>query len=129
MKAALIVGLGSFIGGSLRYLSVVWIERKFESPFPAGILFVNAVGSFLIGLATPGLERIAWNSEPLAPLFLTAGVMGGFTTFSAFSLQTLKLAQAGQWGMALLNALASVACCLLAVFAGLKLGQLLFPSS
>ena len=129
MKAALIVGLGSFIGGSLRYLSVVWIERKFESPFPVGILFVNVTGSFLIGLATPGLERIAWNGEPLMSLFLTAGIMGGFTTFSTFSLQTLKLAQSGQWSMALLNALASVACCLLSVFAGLKLGQLLFPSS
>ncbi len=129
MKAALIVGLGSFIGGSLRYLSVLWIERKIDSPFPIGILFVNILGSFLIGIATQGLERVAWNGDPLAPLFLTAGIMGGFTTFSTFSLQTLRLAQAGHVGMASANALASVVCCLLSVYAGIKLGQLLFPST
>lgn len=126
MKAALIVGLGSFVGGSLRYLSVVWIERKAQMDFPLAIFLVNVLGSFLIGLATPGLERLSLSGDSAMPLFLAAGVMGGYTTFSTFSLQTLKLIQTGSWNLAFLNALASVLCCLVSVFAGLKLGQILF---
>lgn len=126
MKAALIVGLGSFLGGALRYLSVIWIERKSEMEFPLAILIVNVVGSFLIGFVTPGLERVSFGGEPFIALFLTAGMLGGFTTFSTFSLQTLKLAQSGHWALALLNAVASLLCCLISVFAGLKIGQLVF---
>ena len=126
IKAALIVGLGSFLGGGLRYLSVVWIERKTEMEFPLSILIVNVVGSFLIGFVTPGIERMSFGGEPFIPLFLTAGILGGFTTFSTFSLQTLKLAQSGSWNLALLNALASLLCCFVSVFAGLRVGQLLF---
>ena len=128
MKAALIVGLGSFIGGTVRYLATVWVERKFEGAFPIGVLAVNALGSFLIGLITAGFERMSAGAEPLMLLFLTAGIMGGFTTFSAFSLQTMRLLQSGNWGLAGINALSSVACCLIAVFAGWRLGQIVFPS-
>lgn len=126
IKAALIVGLGSFLGGGFRYLSVVWIERKSEMEFPLAILLVNVLGSFLIGFATPGLERLSFGGESFMPLFLTAGMLGGFTTFSTFSLQTLKLAQSGNWSLAMMNAVASLLCCLVSVFAGLKLGQLVF---
>ena len=91
IKAALIVGLGSFLGGGLRYLSVAWIERKADMDFPLAILLVNITGSFLIGFVTPGLERASFGGDSLMPLFLTAGILGGFTTFSTFSLQTLKL--------------------------------------
>lgn len=126
MKAALIVGLGSFLGGVFRYLSVVWIEKKTQMDFPLAILLVNVVGSFLIGFIEPGLERLSIGGDELVPLFLTVGMMGGFTTFSAFSLQTLKLAQSGSWGLAALNAAVSVICCLVSVFAGLKLGQIAF---
>ena len=126
IKAALIVGLGSFLGGGLRYLSVAWIGRKADMDFPLAILLVNITGSFLIGFVTPGLERASYGGDSLMPLFLTAGIMGGFTTFSTFSLQTLKLAQSGNWNLAFLNALASLFCCLVSVFTGLKVGQLLF---
>lgn len=126
IKAALLVGLGSFVGGSLRYLSVVWVDRKLEVDFPLAILLVNVAGSFLIGFMTPGLERYSWGGDAALPLFLSAGMMGGFTTFSTFSLQTLKLMQTGSWGLAAINAVASVLCCVLFVFVGLKLGQALF---
>ena len=126
IKAALIVGLGSFLGGGLRYFSVAWIERKADTDFPLAILLVNITGSFLIGFVTPGLERASFGGDSLMPLFLTAGMLGGFTTFSTFSLQTLKLAQSGNWSLAFLNAVASLLCCLVSVFTGLKLGQLLF---
>ena len=92
MKAALIVGLGSFIGGSLRYLSVV-DRAETRIPIPCWYPIRKCRWVVLDRFGDPGLERIAWNGEPLVPLFLTAGVMGGFTTFSAYSLQTLKLAQ------------------------------------
>ena len=126
IKVALIVGLGSFVGGSLRYLSVVWIDRKADLDFPLAILLVNVLGSFLIGFMTPGLERFSWGGDTALPLFLSAGMMGGFTTFSTFSFQTLKLMQTGSWGLAALNAIASVLCCLVSVFAGLRLGQMVF---
>ena len=126
IKAALIVGLGSFVGGSLRYLSVVWINRKVEVDFPLAILLVNTVGSFTIGFITPGFERFSWAGDATLPLLLSAGMMGGFTTFSAFSLQTLKLMQMGSWGLAAINAIVSVLCCIISVFIGFKLGQTLF---
>lgn len=126
IKAALIVGLGSFLGGSFRYLAALWIERRTEGDFPWAILCINILGSFLIGLMTPAFERSGLHGELHWPLFLCVGVMGGFTTFSTFSLQTLKLLQSGSWGLATANAVASVLCCLLSVFAGLKLGQSLF---
>jgi len=126
IKAALLVGLGSFLGGSLRFLSVVWIERKASLDFPLAILCVNALGSFVIGFAAPGFERFSWGGESVVPLLLSAGMMGGFTTFSTFSLQTLKLMQNGNWGLAFLNAIASVVCCLLSVWAGWRLGQWAF---
>ncbi len=127
MKAALIVGIGSFLGGGLRYLSVVWIGRKTHLEFPLAIFVVNVVGSFVLGFVTPGMEKVLFGGEDSSlSLFLAAGVLGGYTTFSTFSLQTLKLAQSGNWSLAFANAFVSVICCLVFVFAGLKLGQLWF---
>lgn len=126
IKAALVVGLGGFVGGSLRYISVVWVNRKMEVDFPLAILSVNVAGSFAIGFMTPGFERFSWGGDTTLPLFLSVGLMGGFTTFSTFSLQTLRLMQSGSWGLAAINAVASVLCCLVFVFVGFKLGQVLF---
>ncbi len=126
IKAALVVGLGGFVGGSLRYISVVWVNRKMEVDFPLAILLVNVAGSFAIGFMTPGFERFSWGGDTTLPLFLSVGLMGGFTTFSTFSLQTLRLMQSGSWGLAAINAVASVFCCLVLVFVGFKLGQVLF---
>ena len=123
LKAALIVGLGSFFGGSLRYLSVIWIDRKVGGDFPLAILCVNVVGSFLIGLMTQGFARYVWMHDAALPLFLTVGLLGGYTTFSTFSLQTLKLLQEGNWTLAALNVAGSVIACVLFAFAGIKLGQ------
>ena len=126
IKAALVVGLGGFVGGSLRYISVVWVNRKMEVDFPLAILLVNVAGSFAIGFMTPGFERFSWGGDTTLPLFLSVGLMGGFTTFSTFSLQTLRLMQSGSWGLAAINAVSSVLCCLVFVFVGFKLGQVLF---
>lgn len=119
-----LVGAGSALGGVGRvWLSALAAQRWGEA-FPWGTLLVNVSGSFVIGVfaGLTGAEgRWAWGER--GTYFFTAGVCGGFTTFSAFSLQTLRLAQAGQGGLALANAVASVGLCLLAVWAGHWVGR------
>lgn len=102
------VAIGGAIGAVLRYLVVASLA------FPLGTLAVNVIGSFLIGLAafslaSKGLDRFL-------PLIVT-GILGGFTTFSAFSLDTLRLVEAGRLAAAGGYVLASVILSLLAVFA------------
>jgi CrcB protein len=93
MKTVLLVGLGSFIGGISRYLISKLISEQLPSVFPWGTFTVNVVGCFLIGLV------FGWGSknaiELNGQLFLATGILGGFTTFSAFSMETLNLMNAG----------------------------------
>jgi CrcB protein len=114
MSAYLIVFLGAGFGGALRHGVNVAAPRLLGPGFPYGTLTVNIVGSLVMGLlagwfvlkADPGQ---AWR------LFLTTGILGGFTTFSAFSLDTALLYQRGTLGLAALYVAASVA----ALFAGM----------
>jgi|SRR6478736_5930645 len=102
-----LVALGSAIGGVLRYLLSPLFQRGFAEGFPGGTLVVNILGSFVIGLVL----RTASESTALTPearVFLTVGVCGGFTTFSAFSAETLRLLQTDQWSRALIYITASV---------------------
>lgn len=125
-KSVLFVGLGSFVGGSLRYMTVYWVDRKATGDFPVSVLVANVVGSLLIGLFLPMYSKFGWGRDDMLPLFLSVGMLGGYTTFSTFSLQTLRLLQSGHFGLASLNALGSFAACLLAVFCGWKLGELIW---
>ena len=119
MMTFLSVALGGAIGASARFAVNLAAARLFGMGFPAGTLCVNVLGSFAMGvLAVLLLDR----ASPLAPFLLT-GVLGGFTTFSAFSLDTLMLWERGQPGLALVYVILSVAASLLAVFAGLALGR------
>jgi fluoride exporter len=98
----LLVLLGGGIGSAARYLLSVWMAGRFGDGFPWGTLTVNAAGGFLIGLiATLADESGSIGSGARA--FLVAGVLGGFTTFSAFSLETLRLFERDQPERALLN--------------------------
>lgn len=120
MGPVLQVALGGAIGAVARYLTLIAAARAMGPGFPYGTVMVNVAGSFLMGLlfvllAERGLSRHA-------PLLLT-GVLGGFTTFSAFSLDTLTLVERGQSGAALLYVAASVGLSLLAIVAGLALGR------
>ena len=102
-----LVALGSAIGGVLRYLLSPLFQRGFAEGFPGGTLIVNILGSFVIGLVL----RAASESTALTPearVFLTVGVCGGFTTFSAFSAETLRLLQTDQWSRALIYITASI---------------------
>jgi CrcB protein len=120
---ALWVMIGSALGGGARYWCSGFIARTIGETFPWGTLTVNAMGSLIIGLiaALTGPDgRLLMGTE--ARQFIMMGVLGGFTTFSSFSLQTLTLAQDGEWTRAGLNVVGSVVVCLVAVWAGWALG-------
>lgn len=110
------VALGGAIGASFRYLTGIGTIRLFGPGFPHGTLTVNIVGSFIMGFIVIYLERRG--GTHFAPFMMT-GILGGFTTFSAFSLDTIFLIEEGRIGHALIYAGASVACALLALVAGL----------
>ena len=119
MKMILVIGAGSFIGGASRYVLSQFIQNKFLSTFPYGTLGVNIIGCFLIGLVFGFNERgnitMEWR------LFLATGIIGGFTTFSAFSNETVSLLRDGQFWHAFVYILASVFIGLLATFIGISL--------
>jgi CrcB protein len=123
----LLVCLGGALGSGLRYVVTVGAVRLLGAGFPYGTLAVNLVGSFAIGLVQGLAVSTLALSEP-ARLFLTAGLMGGLTTYSAFSYETVWLAEGGAWGRAALNVgvttAGSLALCLLGLAAGRALGAL-----
>ena len=118
MRSALLVALGGALGSVLRWAVGGWVHAALPtSTFPWGTFSVNALGSFAIGaLLGLALER-ALVSPPMR-LLLVTGVLGGFTTFSAFSFETLQLLRDGQWPAAVGYSLGSVALGLFAAFGG-----------
>lgn len=116
--------LGGAIGSGARYLLSGWVLDRFGPAFPSGTLAVNTLGSFLLGaLMFLGVE--AGMLSPTLRLALTTGVMGGFTTYSTFSYETMRYLQDGAWALALLNVLVTVVGCLAACFLGWAAAQLL----
>ncbi len=113
----LMVALGSGLGGVARYACVGLVDHRLDSPFPWGTLLVNLLGSAAIGWVA-GMAEHAWLNDELR-LFLMVGLMGGFTTFSAFSLQTLTLIREG----AMLPAAAYVTASVLLCLAGVAIGH------
>ena len=119
----LLVALGGALGSVLRYKIDGWVQAGAGGAFPWGILVVNVTGAFVAGLLmTVLLERTSVSDEVRTGLLV--GVLGGYTTFSTFSLQSLDLADAGLWGYVALNVLASVAGAMLAVWLGQQLARL-----
>jgi CrcB protein len=115
----LYVGAGGALGSVLRFWLSNVIATRFGETFPFGTLFVNVTGSFVIGFfaASTGPDA-RWATPAGSRVFFMAGICGGYTTFSSFSLQTLGLVQDGEWLYAGMNALASLALCLIAVWLG-----------
>ena len=115
----LLVGLGGFCGAVTRY----GVGRLFSgAAFPYATLTVNVIGSLLIGLLATLLAARSGESESLR-LFLVVGFLGAFTTFSAFSLETLHLLNTGAWIKMLLNIVGNVVLCLAAVIIGFSAGR------
>lgn len=122
MRAFLIVFLGAGFGGALRHGVNLASGRLFGSDFPIGTLFINVAGSLLMGLIAGWFAfRAAGGGNQSTRLFLTTGMLGGFTTFSTFSLETMLLWERGQTGAAAVYVAASVLLALLGCFAGLAL--------
>jgi CrcB protein len=120
----LLVFIGGGLGSVARYLTAVFMADRFGATFPWGTLTANVVGALLIGfLATLADERGLLG--PQARLFLVVGALGGFTTFSSFSLETLRLAGGGATLPALLNIFGNLGLSLVAVELGAGLGRVL----
>lgn len=122
MKALVFIAVGGAIGAVLRYGASIGVYSLLGRGFPYGTLFVNVAGSLLIGvLSVVMLERFDIAPEWRAAVLV--GVLGSFTTFSTFSIETLVLLEQGDIVRAVTNILLSVFICLLAVWFGVSLGR------
>jgi CrcB protein len=124
MISVLLVLVGGAIGSLCRYWWSGLVAQRLGETFPYGTLFVNLIGSLIIGLAGGFLNRMAgapWE-QPLR-VFVAVGFCGGLTTFSSFSLQTLNLIAGNRWGAALVNILVSTTMCLGLVATGWWIAQ------
>ncbi|MBI3187589.1 MAG: fluoride efflux transporter CrcB [Gammaproteobacteria bacterium] len=117
MKEVLFVAAGGAVGSSLRYLLSSGIYAWYGRAFPWGTLAVNVLGSFAIGLLSILLVE-KFNVAQEWRLAIVVGVLGGFTTFSAFSWDTLDLMQQGLTVKALVNVMANVLLCIVAAWLG-----------
>jgi fluoride exporter len=120
MRNALVVMSGAALGGLARYLVATAIMTRLGERFPWGTLAVNISGCFLIGLIA---GTLAQRTPSPWSLFLVTGVLGGYTTFSAFGWETVQLSRQGAHGLALTNILASVLAGYLAVWLGVILAR------
>ena len=121
MTHVLLVAAGGAIGAALRHLVGLAAMRLFGAGFPVGTLSVNVVGSFAMGLLIAWLALKAAGGGQNLRLFLATGVLGGFTTFSAFSAETVLLWERGAAGAALAYVAASVVASIAALVAGLAI--------
>ena len=119
MRLSLLVLLGSAIGGLARFWLGIWSVAWFGQSFPWGTLGINVLGSFVIGLAATALPIASSASRA----FIMVGLCGGFTTFSAYSLQSLELLSASRLAAALAYMAGSVLACLAATALGWSLGR------
>lgn len=116
----LLVGLGGFAGAVARYLLGGWVlHHTLSAKFPWSTFAVNLLGCLIIGLFSGLAERLEWFNPSMRLLLLT-GLLGGFTTFSAFGLETVHLLRRGELWIAGAYALASVLACVFAVWLGMK---------
>jgi CrcB protein len=118
------VALGGAVGASLRYLTGIGIVRLLgHSPFPVAIILVNVLGSFLMGVFVVAAAHRGLTH--LSPLVMT-GLLGGFTTFSAFSLEAVTLYERGDAGQAALYVALSVCLSIAGLVAGLWVARAVF---
>jgi len=123
VERALLITFGGAIGTLFRYLISLAAARWLGAEFPYGTLIVNLIGAFIIGLVqhlgTEGL-MIPDNTR----LFLTTGMMGGLTTYSTFSYETVRLMETGAWSLAWINIFVTTVICLSLCFLGMGVGRI-----
>ena len=120
------VAAGGALGASLRYLIAAVTHEFLGHDFPYGTLMVNIIGSFVIGYLLVLLPEQE-GGIPILRLLLITGVLGGFTTYSAFSVETLQLLQDGHLNKAGLNIVMTLAFCFVAVWAGFLVARWMHP--
>lgn len=122
-RIILLVGAGGLIGSVARYLTASYFIKVFPSVFPYGTFIVNIVGCLIIGVVFGLSERFSWLT-PEWRFFLATGICGGFTTFSSFAYENIKLIQEGNFLVFAGYSITSFALGLLAVFIGLSLTKI-----
>nr|MDA3959856.1 fluoride efflux transporter CrcB [Planctomycetota bacterium] len=123
MYHLVLVFLGAGCGGVTRHLLGTTLHGHYAERLgglPVGTLAVNVIGSALIGVVVA-----AWGEHPIARMLIITGFLGGFTTFSSFSRESIELLQSGRSGLAALYIALSVLCCLIGAWAGFALGRAL----
>ncbi len=122
MLKYLLIGLGAFIGANARYALQTWVAARWGADFPYGTLIINISGSLILGFfVTLVTQRVAVPTE--WRVFVTVGLLGGFTTFSSFSVETLNLVQMGRWLPALLYLTGNVVLGLIGAYLGMILAR------
>src|SRR5438445_12750629 len=119
MYPYLLVAIGGAIGSALRYGTGVFVGTWWRDPFPLGTLLINIIGSLVMGLFVGLMTRLlpSWQND--ARLFFAVGVLGGFTTFSSFSVDAITMIERGDVGLATLYILVSVVFAIPALYLGL----------
>ena len=123
-RTIIIVGTGGFIGSVMRYLLQVFIENKLLSTFPLATMIANITGSFIIGVVFALAEKSLMNSD--WRLFMSVGICGGFTTFSAFAFNNFNMIKEHTWNQLLLNIGGTMILGILAVYLGIILVRDIF---
>jgi len=122
VERALLITFGGAIGTLLRYLTSLVAAQWFGTEFPYGTLIVNLSGAFIIGLVQQlGTEALMIPDN--TRLFLTTGMMGGLTTYSTFSYETVRLMESGAWSQAWINIFVTTVICLSLCFLGMGVGR------
>ena len=121
MNKLVLIAMGGLLGTLCRYGLSLWVDQRIHSPFPYGTMAVNLAGCFVAGILFPVLENAAVPPELRLAVFV--GFLGGFTTFSAYGMQTVALANDGMLTLAILNVVASNAAGLLMVWIGSSLSR------
>jgi len=124
MKTILFVALGGALGASGRYAVGILTLHISGNNFQWGTIFVNVVGSFCLGIIVAAMT-FAWSPSPEMRSFLIVGLLGGFTTFSAFSLETVVLLEKGHLELALIYIVGTVLLSIAGLIAGLKLSRII----
>lgn len=124
MKDFLAISIAAIVGANLRYLLSRFAAKELSSVFPYGTLFINIIGSVIVGFF------IIWTTErvlvdPRWRLLVVIGFCGSFTTFSSYAFETMAYFESGQWGLMLVNILSNNLLCLGGALAGMALARAL----
>jgi len=127
MRLTMYVALGSAFGGAARFALGLFLQQRAATAFPVGTLIINVSGSLVLGFAVR-YALAATDGSPEMRALIATGFCGGYTTFSAFSYETLTLVQAGDYRRAMIYVVTSVVLAIAATFVGMAAaGQLLAP--